>query len=111
PGVRGASGRFLLEGDRMRITGVRGSVEGASAVALDQGSVEIDALTQAPQLRVRLHAAGPAAQMLGFVQRSPVNRYTQRVLAEASASGPAALDLQLALPLLHPQQTRINGRV
>jgi len=111
PGVRGASGRFLLDSDRIRISGVRATVEGAGAVALDQGAVDIDALTHEPQLRVRLNAAGPGAQMLGFVQRSPVNRYTQRVLAESSASGPAQLGLQLELPLQHPQEARVSGRV
>ena len=111
PGVRGARGRFVLDRDQIRITGIRGSVEGAGGVALDQGSVEIDALTQDPQVRVNTQAVGPGAQMLGFVQRSPLNRYTQRVLAEASAAGPAALDLQLALPLKHPKDTRVDGRV
>ena len=111
PGVRGASARFVLDRGDIHISEVRGGVEGAPGVALDQGGVDIEGLSHDTQVRVRTHAKGPAAELLGFVQRSPVNTFTQGALASAQASGPGETTVQIELPLKHPKDTRVSGKV
>lgn len=111
PGVRGARARFELDRAALRITGIEGRIAAADGVRLDQGSVVVEDLVHVPVVQVGLRAQGPGASLLGHVQRTPVNDYTQRALAQASASGPASTELQLDLPLNDLAATRVRGSV
>jgi uncharacterized protein (TIGR02099 family) len=111
PGVRRARARFELDRTAMRITGIEGELEGASGVRVEQGSVVVENLVREPVVQVRLRAAGPGASLLGHVQRTPLNAYTQQALARATASGPASTELQIDLPLLDLKTTRVRGSV
>lgn len=111
PGVRGARARFELDRAALRITGIEGAIAGAEGVRLDQGSVVVEDLVREPVVQVGLRAQGSGASLLGHVQRTPINRYTQQALAQATASGPASTELQLALPLDDLAATRVRGSV
>lgn len=111
PGIRRASASFVLDRGAIHISEVRGGLDGAPGVALDQGGVDIEDLSHDTRVRVRAHGKGPAAELLGFVQRSPVNALTQGALASASASGPGETTLQIELPLKHPQHAQVSGSV
>lgn len=111
PGVRGARARFELDRGELRITGIEARIAGADGVRLDQGSVVVEDLAHQPVVQVGLRAQGPGASLLGHVQRTPINAYTQQALAQASASGPAGTELQLELPLHDLAATRVRGSV
>ncbi len=111
PGVRGARAQFALDRMAMRITGIEGGLDGAPGVRIDQASVVVDDLAHHPVVQVRLRANGPGEALLGHVQRTPLNRYTQQALARATASGPAGAELRLELPLEDLKATRVRGSV
>lgn len=111
PGVRQASARFVLDRGNIRISDIRGRLDGAPGVALDQGGVDIEDMAHDIRVRVRAHGKGPAAELLGFAQRSPVNALTQGVLATASASGPGETTVQIDLPLKHLKDSQVGGSV
>ncbi|NIM39776.1 MAG: TIGR02099 family protein [Hydrogenophaga sp.] len=110
PGVRNASARFVLDRGSLQISEVRGGVDGAPGVALD-GGVDIENLAHDARVRVRVHGKGPADELLGFVQRSPVNTFTEGALASAQASGPGETTVQIDLPLKHLKDSRVSGKV
>ncbi len=111
PGVRRARAQFELDRTAMRITGIEGELEGASGVRVDQGAVIVENLVREPVVQVRVRASGPGASMLGHVQRTPINAYTQQALARASANGPAVAEVQIDLPLQDLRATRVRGSV
>jgi uncharacterized protein YhdP len=73
--------------------------------------VRIDDLSERPVLQVVTRAEGPAAQMLAYVQRSPVNGFLGGALARSRMGGQARLDLRLGLPLYNLGDIRLNGQV
>ncbi|MBL0918874.1 MAG: TIGR02099 family protein [Hydrogenophaga sp.] len=111
PGVRRARAQFELDRAAMRITGIEGELEGASGVRVDRGSVIVENLVHEPVVQVRVRASGPGASMLGHVQRTPINAYTQQALARATANGPAVAEVQIDLPLQDLRATRVRGSV
>ena len=93
----------------------RASLEFRDAKAQIYG-VELDALrggianlAERPQLTLETKVRGPAADMLRFVNATPVGDWLQGALREATASGNAELKLALALPLADPAQARVSG--
>ena len=54
---------------------------------------------------------GPAQDLLRYVRNSPVHGWTAGMLAQASASGPAALKLNLSLPLHDLAHSKVRGAV
>ena len=53
-------------------------------------------------------ARGPLAEMLRFVDTTPVGRWTGKALAAATATGPAELKLALAMPLARSAETGVK---
>ena len=54
-------------------------------------------------------ALGPLADMLRFVEVTPVGRWTGKALAGTSATGSAELKLALGIPLSRPGETVVKG--
>ena len=54
-------------------------------------------------------ANGPMPAFLQYVKQSPVARWTGDVMAQASASGEARLDLKFQMPLHHAIDTKAQG--
>lgn len=52
---------------------------------------------------------GPLAEMLSFVNTTPLGGWIGNVLAGATASGNADLKLGLGFPLAHPEAATVNG--
>lgn len=109
PSLRGAQGELLLDRATLRLTGLQAGLEGAPNLRLGQASVTIADLAHTSTLVVNAQAQGPASEMLGFVRRSPVNRFTGQALAQAQISGVAPLQLRLDLPLYAIEDTRVAG--
>ncbi len=64
-----------------------------------------------PVLGVEGEGSGPLGEMLAFVNQSPVGASIGQVLAQATATGPADLKLDLTIPLEHTDTTRVKGSV
>ncbi|MEK9777363.1 MAG: DUF3971 domain-containing protein, partial [Quisquiliibacterium sp.] len=80
---------------RTRLAGVRASIADFSL----------------PLLRIEGNGTGPAADMLRFVNQSPVASRIDDFSRDASATGEAKLSLRLALPLNDLAHSRVAGRV
>ena len=111
PALRQATGEFLLDRQALRVWNLSATVDGAPDVKLGGAEVRIDELNDDSVLQVVTRAEGPAAQMLAYVQGSPVNGLLNGALARARMDGPARLDLRLALPLHELNEARISGQV
>ena len=60
-------------------------------------------------LDVRGVADGPLADMVRYVNTSPVLRWIGGLTANAEATGNAKLELRLAIPLAHASDSKVAG--
>ena len=60
-------------------------------------------------LDVRGVAEGPLADMVRYVNTSPVSRWIGGITANAETSGNAKLDLRLGIPLGHASDSKVTG--
>ncbi len=109
PRIEGIDAELLFERQRMTITGRRGSIYG---VALTDVKVDIPDLgAREAHLVIRGEASGPLADMLRYVNASPVGGWIGGFLAEAQAGGNGRVQLQLDIPLDNARATQVAGAV
>lgn len=107
PRIEGIDAELLFERQRMSITGQRGSIYG---VQLGKVKVAIPDLgAREAHLLVSGEANGPIADMLRYVNASPVGGWLGDFLAGAQASGTGRLDLKLDIPLDNARATQVAG--
>ena len=111
PSLQGVRGELLLDRASLRLTGVQSGLAGAPNVRLTEASIDIADLVHTATLVVSAQARGPAAEVLGFVRRSPLNAMTGEALAQAQISGPAQVQFRLGLPLYAVARTSVRGTV
>jgi uncharacterized protein (TIGR02099 family) len=111
PGLRNVAGELVLDRNTFKVSVAEAGVAGAPGVRLSQGEVGIADLKGHSVLVVNARAQGPAPELLGFVQRSPVNAMTSQALARARIGGAAQLGFGLKLPLHDARATEVNGTV
>lgn len=100
--------RIRVSGRKVEFSDVRGRIMG---VDITRTSGQVDWLQPSVPLALDLQARGPAQDFLRYVQATPINDWTSRVLAAAQATGPAALSLRLDLPLVGSEPARVRGVV
>ncbi len=100
--------KLRIDGRGMDFSEVSGRILG---VEITRGGGRLDWNSVALPLKVELQARGPAQDFLRYVQATPVNEWTSRVLAAAQASGPAALSLAFDMPLMGAEPARVKGTV
>ncbi len=109
PLLEGIQARVQFERQVMRIDARQASVYG---VRLGPVGVRIAHLDKPDQhLLVDGQGSGPLADLLRFVNNSPVGGMIGRSLARAEATGNARLRLRLDLPLGHANDTEVAGNV
>ena len=111
PGLRKVEGELVLDRNALQVTVTEAGVEGAPGVRLGQGEVGIAHLKGDSVLVASARAQGPASELLGFVQTSPVNGMTSQALARSRIGGTAQLGFQLKLPLHDAKATEVSGTV
>ena len=78
-------------------------------VEWSQVQVAVRGLDTEPVLSLDAAARGPLAEMLQFVNATPVGGWLGNALAASSGSGAADLKLGLVVPLLNPPATSVKG--
>ncbi len=111
PGLRGVTGQLVLDRNTFAVSAIEAGVAGAPGVRLSQGEVGIADLQGDAVLAARAQARGPAHELLGFVQRSPINDMTDRALARARIGGAAQAGFALKVPLDDAHATEVSGDV
>jgi uncharacterized protein (TIGR02099 family) len=106
PLLREIDADLLFERQGMTIRAQRGTIGGAR---ISETTARIPDLGHDATLEVRGQVAGALADMLGYVNASPVARWTGGVTRGVEARGPARLDLKLDIPLLRTEATRATG--
>jgi uncharacterized protein (TIGR02099 family) len=109
PRIEGIDGELLFERQRMAITGQRGSIYGVQLANVKVGIPDLGA--RDPHLLIGGEANGALADMLRYVNASPVGGWLGGFLAGAQASGTGRLELKLDIPLGNARTTQVAGSV
>lgn len=108
PALERLSGQLLIDGRALRFEGAGARVQG---LELRQVRGGIEPLGHGAQLRVDGEVVGPLDGMLDYVRETPVGRWLGGALAQARATGDAALQLGLDIPLVDVHEARVQGRL
>jgi uncharacterized protein (TIGR02099 family) len=111
PALKAIGGQLVMDRASLRLTGLGGGVDGLPRVRLSEGEVSVPDLMQSPVLAVSAKAQGPASEVLGFVQASPVNGLLGGALARATGTGQAGVGFKLQLPLQKIEEFTMQGSV
>ena len=112
PTLQGLQGELVFERQGMKLSGASARFgEGRQAIQIGALRADIADLGHDPQLKVQAELKGPAQQLLRTLAQSPVDRMLSGALTQATASGTVQGKLQLAIPLLHSQDTQLQGSV
>lgn len=106
PLLTGIDAELLLERASMTINAQRGSVYGAR---IESTSARIANLGESPVLEVNGQATGPLADMVRYVNESPVSQWIGGFTEGTEARGDAKLNLKLDIPLAAAASTRVVG--
>jgi len=106
PPLTGGSAELVVDRSTLEIRAAKAHFGGIEWSAL-QG--RIPELGSNARLDIEGVARGPLAEMLRFVDTTPVGRWTGKALAAATATGPAELKLVLAMPLARSAETGVSG--
>ena len=110
PALSGLSGELVFDRAGMQVRNARGSFAGFGRLRAGPLQARIDDLEH-PVVQVDGEVRGPLGDMLSLVRGSPVAGLTQGALDAASATGPAALQLGLTLPVGTLERATVRGRV
>jgi len=108
PEMTQVSGELVFDRVSMEIRNAAARI-GETTLAGVKGGIRN--LADRPVLALDGSARGPLADMLRFVNATPVGEWTGQALAHASAGGPADLKLALAIPLAELDKTTVKGSV
>ena len=112
PALQGLQGELVFERQGMRLSNASARFgEGRQALVVQGLRADIPDLTQDAKLDVQADLRGPAAQLLRTLQLSPVDAMLTGALSQASASGAVQGRLKLHIPLMHAQDTQLQGSV
>ena len=108
PAFTKLSGELIFDRAAMEIRNAQAQVFGVELVKVNGG---IRNLTDRSVLVMEGNGHGPLADMLRFVNQSPVGRWTNTALAQASGSGAADLKLALSIPLYDAKLASVKGSI
>jgi len=97
---------LLFDRASMTVTAKRGA---AYSAKLSNVVARIPELGPNATLDVRGVAEGPLADMVRYVNTSPVSRWIGGLTANTEASGNAKLELRLGIPLRHASDSKVTG--
>jgi uncharacterized protein YhdP len=100
---------LVLERSRLEIQGKSARAYGFKLEKIHAELPDLDDHSDA--LQVHGSGAGPLADLLHFVNTSPVEGWLDHFTTGIRGTGPARLDLTLTLPLAHLSQAKVNGSV
>jgi uncharacterized protein (TIGR02099 family) len=99
---------LVFERASMTITAQRGRAYGAR---IEQATARIEHLGHDSRLDVRGQASGALAELVRYVNRSPVKGWIGGITEGAEVQGNARLDLNLQIPLQNAADSKVNGAV
>jgi len=112
PVLQDLQGELVFDREAMRLSAASARLgEGKQALQVSRLRADIPDFMKDPKLDVQAELRGSAQQVLRTLQQSPVDGMLSGVLSQASATGNLQGKLQLAIPLLRTEDTRVQGSV
>jgi len=107
PALTQVQGDLVFERNSMQIRNASGRVKGVELARIE-GSIRD---FERPVLHIEGQGRGPAADLLGYVQATPVSGWIDHALRGTRATGAAELSLRLELPIDELERSTVQGRV
>ncbi|MEO0003490.1 MAG: hypothetical protein RLZZ22_1182 [Pseudomonadota bacterium] len=111
PALSQVEGELRIDGNSLAILQGQAQVAELPQLRASQVEARIPDLAHAPQLQIQGQIAGPAADALAFVNRSPLLGLTGHALETARIDGQIQVQLRLDLPLERIEASRVEGLV
>ena len=112
PVLQAIQGDLVFERQGMRLSGASARFgEGRQAIQVQQLRANIPDLARDAQLDVQADLKGPAPATLRMLQQSPIDQMLSGALARTTATGLLQGKLKLHIPLLHANDTHLQGSV
>ncbi len=110
PALEQLSGELVFDGNTLQINRASGTLAGATGFQMTRAEAQIADLNHSVVV-FKAQGRGPLADMLGVVNRSPLAEMTGNALDQATASGPADLQLRLQLPIANMDKSKVQGSI
>ncbi|WP_416547102.1 YhdP family protein [Limnohabitans sp. DCL3] len=112
PRLHQLTGQLVFDRLSMKLSKASARLDDArTGLVLNEGEVEIANMAHAAVLNVAAENKGPAHQVLGLVQKSPLDALLSGALRQTQATGNVQTRFKLTVPLLNPTQTKVQGTV
>ena len=112
PALQGIQGDLVFERQAMHLSRASARMgEGRQALQVQQLRADIADLAHDARLDIQAELKGPAQQVLRTLQQSPLEPMLSGALAQTTANGNLQGKLKLAIPLLHSEDTKVQGSV
>lgn len=112
PAVHLASGDFLIDRGLLQVRTTRANVVGLPALQISKAEGTVRNLYHGATLSVSAESRGPLADMLKFVNGSPLgSEILSGALAQASGAGLADYRFKMGFPLAAVEQATVQGTV
>ena len=108
PALSQVGGELIFDRNSMQIRNAHGQYR---RIQLNRVQGGINDFITNPTLTLSGQGQGPLADILGFVNSSPVGQWTHGALAQTQATGPAELKLALSIPLNNSMASTVRGSV
>lgn len=109
PALTRMSGELVFDRNSMSVRNAKGFL-GDSTVVVDEAQASIEDWNTT-EVKVTAKAHGALGEMLTVVQGSALAALTGHVLDESRATGSARLNLDLHLPTLHMERSKVKGEL
>ncbi|CAN5543932.1 YhdP family protein [soil metagenome] len=110
PALTQLAGELIFERQGMRVVGASSRMAGAPGLLFSKIEAQIPELAHTTVI-VRADGRGPLGEALGVVMGSPLGAMAGPVLEKTTATGVAAYELILNLPVATITQSRVQGSV
>ncbi|WP_454692534.1 YhdP family protein [Achromobacter aloeverae] len=116
PAVAGLNGNFAIDGAALTMDAAPGGIlqppdDGAVPIALHGIKAAIPNMEHHAELSLDAETSGPLATYLATTKASPLGGLLNNLLDDARGTGDASLAMALRVPLLHPEETKVDGTV
>lgn len=110
PELHKLTGELVIDRNSLTVKSTAAEIVGLPNVAIGQTSVSIADL-KSTTVTVNTQGKGALAEVLGFVNGSPLKNMTHQVLSHATINGSGNFKLELSLPIADLNRSRVAGNV
>lgn len=112
PRLHGLSGLLVFDRVGMKLSDAKArAADAKTGLQLQAIQAQIPNMDQQALLEVSAEGKGPATQVLGLVQKSPLDKLLSLALHDTQATGNVQTRFKLNIPLLKPQDSKVQGSV